>query len=359
MTVETTKVLLAAGFPSDYIQDTIVPNLAALGIEVVRVVPVDYKGEIRDVTAVLFMFQYTSHVNHDKFKGRTKAAGVKFILLERQSSGWPRAFKQAKLDYPGYPINPAPLPVAPVPPKPPAVIVGNGQPLIPPPAKEETEPEEPASGEREATAKTPFHVMLREEREAAGDTQTTLAGVCNASKAMPGHWEAGKPIAPDCVEKLLTLYPRLATAAPRLVARAVARPSLKGQATVHVGGVSVTTYPQRPDVEVQDTCKAPTPPVAVLVPPATSKPRLAPLEGLLRAARALGITGKVVVEVDDAGTRVLVGQDEWTGNYDDAVETARAALESRLDDAEREADRQHEERKARLAAARVLLQGAA
>ncbi len=65
------------------------------------------------------------------------------------------------------------------------------------------------------------------------------------------------------------------------------------------------------------------------------------------------------VTVDDPGTVVRVGDEQWPGTYDGAVETARAALESRIDDAEREADRRHEEQKARLRAARAELAGGA
>lgn len=356
MTDQPTRVLLAAGFPPDYINDTIVPNLTSLGIEVVKVVPVDYKGEIPDVAAVLFMFQYTSHVNHDKFKGRAKAAGVKFILLERQSSGWPRAFKIANLDFPGYPIKPAPLPVAP-PSKPPALIVANGAPLIPPPAHpkqeaHETEAEEPASGEREiATGKAPFHVMLREERNAARLSQAAVGELCSASTPLVGQWERGNPIAADCVPKLLSLFPRLATATPPTVARPKDRAGLQVAPTVAAGGVTVTTFPQRPDVEVRDARKVPTPPVAVLVPPVAHAARPLPLDGLRRAARALGITGPIAVIVDDGASKVTAGDLTWHGiGPDEAVETARAALDKRLRDLRTEMEAKRIEMEAALCA---------
>ena len=54
------------------------------------------------------------------------------------------------------------------------------------------------------------------------------------------------------------------------------------------------------------------------------------LEGLLRAAHALGIKGPLTVTVDDGGTTVQVGEECWPGTYDGAVETARAALDARL-----------------------------
>jgi hypothetical protein len=339
------RVLVVAASRSKPIDDHVLPALNGLGVTVVDVVKPERKGSLENIDAVLLMFQFCGRDQYGALRRQCDIAKVKFIILPQQASSWMTLFAENGLRVPGKPVNAKPLP------KPPAPVVHPKQ------EAHETEPDEPASGQRNATYRKPFYIMLREERRAAGLTQAAVGELCSASTAAVVAWEAGRPIAADCVKTLLSLFPRLETAAPPVTARPKGRAGLAS--TVHVGGVSVTTYPQRPDVEVQDTRKAPTPPVAVLVPPVTSKPRLAPLEGLLKAARALGITGKVVVEVDDAGTRVLVGQDEWTGNYDDAVETARAALESRLDDAEREADRQHEERKARLAAARVLLQGAA
>ena len=356
MTDQPTRVLLAAGFPPDYINDTIVPNLTSLGIEVVKVVPVDYKGEIPDVAAVLFMFQYTSHVNHDKFKGRAKAAGVKFILLERQSSGWPRAFKIANLDFPGYPIKPAPLPVAP-PSKPPALIVANGAPLIPPPAHPKQEAHETVDDAPEPPA-LPFGDALEVERKALKLSQAAVGDLVGVSQSAVASWEAGGAVPEPCYLALVDSFPKLVSAQrPAWATRynclgkkyaAPANGHNGNGSAVHVGGVTVTTFPQRPDVEVRDARKAPTSPVAVLVPPVAHAARPLPLDGLRRAARALGITGPIAVIVDDGESRVTAGVYTWPGTGpDEAVESARADLDKRL-----------KEKRAKMEAERIEMEAA-
>ncbi len=56
-----------------------------------------------------------------------------------------------------------------------------------------------------------------------------------------------------------------------------------------------------------------------------------PLDGLLRAARALGIAGDVAIVMGDSGAKVLVGAESWTGTTPAAaVEAARKELSDRL-----------------------------
>ena len=329
MTDETTKVLLVADFPSDYIRDTIAPSLTQIGIEVTRVVPTDYKGQFGDVAAVLFMFQMTSHSRHDAMKERAKKAGVRFILLERQSSGWVRAFQTAGLDFPGYPIKPAPLPVAP-PSKPPALIVGNGAPLIPPPAHPKQEAHETVDDAPEPPA-IPFGDALEVERKALKLSQAAVGDLVGVSQSAGASWEAGGSVPEPCYLALVDNFPKLVTAQRPAWATRYNRLGKKYGApanghngnghAVHVGGVTVTTFPQCPDVEI-------VPPVAPKVNGHNHRPP--PLEGLLRAARALGVKGPLTVTVDDDGTTVQVGDEKWPGTYDGAVETARAALDLRL-----------------------------
>lgn len=312
---QPTRVLLAAGFPPDYIQDTIVPSLVALGIEVTKVVPVDYKGEIRHVDAVLFMFQYTSLAAHDKFKERTKALGIKFILLERQSSGWSRAFRLAGLRFPGHPAQPAPMPIATVPPKAPLLFVGDGKPLIPPLAhpKQEVHEAEPESGPREVAL--PFGKALAAERKALGLSQGETGALAGASQSAVSHWECGGAVPAPCYAALVDNFPNLAKAQKPTMATRFNRLGATGSAP------SEPVTP--PAVEVR--------PATPVEPPKPTTPRPLPLDGLRRAARALGITGPISVIVDDGASKVTAGESTWHGaGPDEAVETARAALDGML-----------------------------
>ena len=350
MTDETTKVLLVADFPSDYIRDTIAPSLTQIGVEVTRVVPTDYKGQFGDVAAVLFMFQMTSHSRHDAMKDRAKKAGVRFILLERQSSGWVRAFQVAGLDFPGYPIKPAPLPVAP-PSKPPSLIVANGAPLIPPPIHPKQEAHETVDDAPEPPA-LPFGDALEVERKALKLSQAAVGDLVGVSQSAVASWEAGGSVPEPCYLALVDSFPNLANAQRPAWATRYNRLGKKNGAPTngHNGnghalpaGVTVTTFPARPDVEVRDTRTAA--PVAVVVPPVA---RPLPLDGLRRAARALGITGPIAVIVDDGESKVTAGQFTWPGaGPDEAVESARADLDKRL-----------KEKRAKMEAERIEMEAA-
>ena len=121
------------------------------------------------------MFQMCSHVAHDTFKARAKAAGVPFLLLTRQSADWPRAFKQAGIELSLRPVDPTPLPAPDLPKKNGAgVIVANGAPLLPPPAPVIPDPKEAV----------PFGEALKafRKRESAG--QGVIADLCGVSQGL-------------------------------------------------------------------------------------------------------------------------------------------------------------------------------
>jgi hypothetical protein len=334
------RVLVIADTRPKQFDDHIIPALNGLGITVVDVVKPERKGSLENIDAVLLMFQFCGREQYSALRRQCDIAKVKFIILPQQTAGWLTTFAESGLRVPGKPVNAKPLP------RPPAPIVHPKQ------EAHETEPEEPASGEREiATGKAPFHVMLREERNAARLSQAAVGELCSASTPLVGQWERGNPIAADCVPKLLSLFPRLATAAPPTIARPKDRAGLQVAPAVAVGSVTVTTFPQRPDVEVRDARKVPTPPVAVLVPPVAHAARPLPLDGLRRAARALGITGPIAVIVDDGASKVTAGDLTWHGaGPDEAVETARAALDKRLRDLRTEMEAKRIEMEAALCA---------
>ena len=175
------------------------------------------------------------------------------LRAERQSSGWPRAFKIAGLDFPGYPIKPAPMPSAEVPAKAPLILVDTEEAPAPPHPKQEvheTHESDPESGPREVAL--PFGEALAAERKAQKLSQEAVGTLVGTSQTAVSSWEAGKP-------------------------------------------------------------------------------RALPLDGLRRAARALGITGPISVVVDDAASEVIAGASTWRGvSPDEAVETARAELDRRL-----------------------------
>lgn len=291
------RVFLAAKFPRQFLEETVIPNLNALGITVDKIVPVDFKGDLR-TDAVLFMFQYCSHVTHDQFKARCKAAGVKFVLLDRHAAGWRHSLTKAGMRLPDYVVAAKPLPVAEVPAKPPVVA-------------EEPMEAEPVSETIYRAAHATFGEALKAARVAAGHSQADVGAVCEVDQATVSQWEQrGRATQPEHYAALLQLFPALATAP---------KPPFATRAWGRVKKPAVSLVPALP---------APMAPVAVLKPVGRVAP---PLSGLLRAARALGISGKLTVTVDDAESQVCVGAELWTGTSPDAaVETARAALDERL-----------------------------
>lgn len=297
MSAEPLRVLLVSKFPTSYIEGTIAPKLRDIGIHVTRTVPVDYEGQLRDVDAVLFMFQMTSHVDHDNFKARCKAEQLPFVLLERQSANWPVALRKAGLKFSGTPIYSAPL------------IVANGKSLVPPPC--EVKPPAPI-------ASRPFTEGLRAERAKAGVTLRWIAATMGVSAGLVDTWSAGQRVSPEHYEALCGLFPALETyRKPEFTTRAYRRRA--------VPVVAVTPVELPLPVKATNGHKV-TPP---------------PLAGLLRAARALGIEGKLTVEVDDGASVVRVGAQAWHGTSPDAaVEEARASLDKRLAEAMRKMEEQ-------------------
>ncbi len=295
-------VLLATQFPPSYIEDTIVPKLRDLGILVARVVPVDYAGAFpAAVGAVLFMFQMTSHSAQDNLKARCKVAGVPFVLLERQSANWRYALTKAGLRFSGAPV-PSPLPVAVAP--------------APPARSPETLPDvAPPSEEAPVPAVATFGEALRLAREADGQPQEAVAFTVGVSQKTISMAENNQPMQQHTYDALVQLYPALASAPLPVFGRQM-KPRANGHAALPVTTIAPVELP--------------VPPVATnghkVTPP--------PLAGLLRAARAIGITGKLTVEVDDAESIVRVGAEVWRGDTADAaVANAKAALQTRLAEA--------------------------
>ena len=374
------SVMLATSFRAEQIQDKFVPSLAAIGVEVARVVPVTFSGKIADVDAVLFMFQFCAHSEYDAFKARAKAAGVKFILLEQQAANWVHVLRKGGLNVSGVPL-PVQLPKAP--------------PMRTPPVEFTAEPEPPVIITPEPESLT-FGAALRRERESAGLTQYDVAARAHLSQSMVCRWEVDKrPVPADAHAALVKLFPALAKAPMPEIAtsryRAVPDDEPDPRPMFHVGlrheieasgnsrrlvaetiGVSSALVDQwavghrvaadhyeallllfpalkdcaKPDFTTRNRSRGNTPqaspampapveaPVPAMSPPTEcAKPRPAPLAGLLRAARALGMTGKVSLEIDDVETVVVVGAERWQGaTPDDAVEVARQSLDGRLGD---------------------------
>ena len=295
------SVMLATKFPDQYVRETIVPGLADIGVHVARVVSTDFNGDIRG-DAVLFMHQYCSHADFTEFKRRADLTGVLFLLLPRQRADWVTEFKKKGFHVPGHPVAAAELP------KPPALIVGNGKPLLPPvivaPPPVEPTPE---------PAPRPFRDGLRAEVKRSGTTHRTLADTIGVSPGLVDLWTCGGRVAPDHYEALLVLFPELA----------------------RCGKPEFTLRKMRRDV-VPPAQPAPiaAPAVAPVAPPPTEpvKPRPASLADLRRAALALGVTGRIALEVDESST-VMIGAEKWHGaTPEDAMEDARRALDGRLGD---------------------------
>lgn len=157
----------------------------------------------------------------------------------------------------------------------------------------------------------PFGEALKafRKRESAG--QGVIADLCGVSQGLVSHWESGAmPIAPACYEKLCALSPDLAAALPPEFTTRSGRPT-------------------KAETRKPAAAKAPVPPKAN----GSNGHRAAPLDGLRLAARALGIVGPLTITVDDAESEVRVGAEQWPGaSPDEAVETARKALDDRLRD---------------------------
>lgn len=295
---EAKHVILATKFPADFIQGTIVPGLADVGVKVARIVSTRFEGDIRG-DAVLFMNEYCGHDDYDKFKARAKAAGVRFLCLPRKRADWIAEFRKNGFDVPGHPIDSTPLPTAETP-KRNGIIVANGAPLIPPPAKAPETTVEPSP--------VTFGEALRAYRKRERVNQSVIAGLCGVDQSTISNWESGAVVPDGHYRKLCELAPEIAAATPP----------------------TFTVRPGRPRSEPR--------PVVVPFKPVEKvnghdhRPR--PLEGLRRAARALGMKGQITITLDDGASEVRVGEESWGSgpDADAAVETARKALAERLAD---------------------------
>lgn len=322
------RVLLATKFPPKYIEDTIVPGLHEIGVDVARVVDTSFDGKIPDVDAVLFMFQYCGHDEYKVFKSRTKAAGVRFITLTRQSSEWVAALRLAgvKLPY----VRTADVPAAPPPTSTPVVAPS------PPPPRFRT-----------------FGAALRSVMSAEDVAPTVLADICEVSVSDVEEWCADRAaIDVDAYDKLTELFVSLMDApSPEIARRSLPRPppppsptpmpappSVRAPAHVIAAPAPEMVINTAPVVRTPDA--PPAPPVVVAFspspPPAPKTERAAPavaspLVGLLRAARALGIKDDVHACASDVGVEVKLGAETWSGATDaEAIGLARRSLDERL-----------------------------
>jgi hypothetical protein len=314
------RVILATKFPPKYIEDTIVPGLTAIGADVVRVVGTDFDGRIADVDAVLFMFQYCGHDEYKVFKSRSKAAGVRFVTLTRQSSEWVSALRIAGIRLPV--VRSSDLQAAPPPTSAPIVAPS------PPPPRVRT-----------------FGAALRAARSSEEVTPDFVADLCEVSVTDVEAWEADRaPIDVDAYDKLTELFVSLMDApSPNITRRSLPRPAPLPAVPASVRGPAPSPAPTPPPAS---TPQAPAPvvpfqptPQPAAPPPIAAQPAkernghavVAPLTSLLRAARALGIKDDLHVAVTDAGVEVKLGSEKWTGATDEEATTAaRRAMDERL-----------------------------
>jgi transcriptional regulator with XRE-family HTH domain len=289
------RILLATQFPEQFIRDTIIPGLRAIGADVTRLVGTNFDGPIdRDrYDAVAFMFQMCSHQHYDAFKARAKTAGVPFVLVSRKSVEWVTSFRMAGVKLP-------------------AVRSGSTTPL-PRPAPIVSEPPPPP---RPVYAS--FGAALRAERSAEEVTQSFIADLCGVSSALVGAWEADRQaIALDCYEKLTELFPSLADAPAPEIARKAG----------HRGPLT----PRREDPQPMPLKLPVAPPTFVTVAKPNGHPIASPWVALLQAARALGVAGEASMSFTERAAEVKIGAETWTGDTpEEACQAARAALDGRL-----------------------------
>lgn len=312
-----TSVLLVSGFPSSFIEDKMVPGLRAIGVSVKRVVGVRFAGDIEGVDAVAYMFEMSSHGESEGFRRRADKAGVKFVLLSRKSSEWLGEFKRAGLPVSGKPVDATPLPLPPPP------IVYAKVEACEAQEPEEAEPAEDASDDELETAGAPFLAYgetVASGREKAGLSQVEFAELLGISRGHLRQIEGGnRAPSRDLHIKIVGMLPDVA----KVTVAFAARPRGRAVAAQHAALTSRA---------------AATPLAPVQVPPVLALPVKAnghshhrpPLEALLRAARAVGIGGNITVTVNEQGTTVRVGEEVFSGAFDDAVEKARGVLVDRL-----------------------------
>jgi len=321
--IPSPRVLLIAAKRPKQFDDHILPKMRDFGITVVRTVEPTFRGSLEDIDAVFVMFEFCGRETYAALRRQCEIAKVKFIILPQQASAWLRIFAENGLRVPGKPVEATPLPLPP-----PTVVHAKA------------EPADGASDDEPETAGAPFLAYgetVASGREKAGLSQVEFAELIGISRGHLRQIEGGnRAPSRDLHIKIVGMLPDVA----KVTVAFAARPRGRAVAAQHAALTSRA---------------AATPLAPVQVPPVLALPVKAnghshhrpPLEALLRAARAVGIGGNITVTVNEQGTTVRVGEEVFSGAFDDAVEKARGVLVGRL----REQARLANERLAELGAA--------
>lgn len=332
--IPSPRVLLIAAKRPKQFDDHILPKMRDFGITVVRTVEPTFRGSLEDIDAVFVMFEFCGRETYAALRRQCEIAKVKFIILPQQASAWLRIFAENGLRVPGKPVEATPLPLPP-----PTVVYAKVE-ACEAQEPEEAEPADGASDDEPETAGAPFLAYgetVASGREKAGLSQVEFAELIGISRGHLRQIEGGnRAPSRDLHIKIVGMLPDVA----KVTVAFAARPRGRAVAAQHAALTSRA---------------AATPLAPVQVPPVLALPVKAnghshhrpPLEALLRAARAVGIGGNITVTVNEQGTTVRVGEEVFSGAFDDAVEKARGVLVGRLREQRRLAD----ERLAELGAA--------
>ncbi len=318
------RVLLASKFPERFIQETISPGLAEIGVDVVRIVGVDHAGPLRDVDAIAFMFQMCSHSQSNVFKKRAKEAGIPFLMLSRHSVEWPAAFRLLNIRLP--PSRPAPV----------AATRADVVSIVEAPPRS-------------------FGMALRRARAREDVSIEFVADLCEVSPDIATRWETdAAPMTVDAYDKLCEIFPALSIAPSPEIARRGPSVLRFGAKEGELGDISPTsskrvvelrpvTPPPPAPAPAPDPAPVVTPVVATPAPvvelppappppPAPSPTGLA-LDALLPGARALGLTGEGTLVFSENTARLTIGGEEWVGvTTAEAIATAALKISAKLDE---------------------------
>ena len=332
--IPSPRVLLIAAKRPKQFDDHILPKMRDFGITVVRTVEPTFRGSLEDIDAVFVMFEFCGRETYAALRRQCEIAKVKFIILPQQASAWLRIFAENGLRVPGKPVEATPLPL------PPPTVVHAKVEACEAQEPEEAEPADGASDDEPETAGAPFLAYgetVASGREKAGLSQVEFAELLGISRGHLRQIEGGnRAPSRDLHIKIVGMLPDVA----KVTVAFAARPRGRAVAAQHAALTRrVVATPLAP----------------VQVPPILALPvktnghshHRPPLEALLHAARAVGIVGDITVTVNEHGTTVRVGEEVFSGAFDDAVERARAVLVERL----REQARLANERLAELGAA--------
>lgn len=298
-----TNALLVTSFPSHHVDGTVLPKLRAIGVSVVRVVSPRFDEPLVDFDAVLMMVQMTSEMERTAFRKRAHKACVPFLTLPQEASKWPAILANLPRTQQAAPPSAPPTSA-----------------WWPQKEAHEDEPEPPAAAPA-APASVSFGAWLKNKRAGEHLTLAQIGELCGVSGSLVGHWEADRnPIAPDHLRKLHELFgdPPAGVSAPKTTVRKRCR-----------------------DLSAPLPSAENLPPITSFPAKTNGKPALPPLDGMRRAARALRMTGKILISIDiaTAATTVQIGADAPVSGPvpDDAVENAAANLRTMLAEILREA----------------------